>query len=112
MGYSCNAKAAYAMDEISAMCVKSTGASNTWEHGSDRYFYERSNVEHDDGAITGSVWKMVGDRCKRAGSFRISGHGLVERFPTMPANMRTHFSLKGLHTYNSNHGPANGGQGI
>lgn len=115
MGYSCNAKAAYVMDEISAMCVKSTGSSNTWTHGKNKYFYERGR-ENDDGAITGSVWKFVmhngEERVRRSGSYRINGDGVVQRFPTMSANVRIHYTLKGLHAYNTRMGPANGGQGI
>ncbi len=115
MGYSCNTAAAYAMDEISAMCVKSTGSSNTWTHGKNKYFYERGR-ENNDGAITGTVWKFVmhngEERVKRAGSYRISPNGVVERFPTMSANVRMHYTLKGAHTYRTIHSPANGGQGI
>lgn len=112
MGWSCNAAAGYAMDAISEMCVKSTGSSNTWEHGKDRYFFERSNKEHDDGAITGSVFKFVDyngeKRCRKAGSFRIDGEGRLVRFPTMPANVRMNYTMKARKTYTERHGNPGG----
>ena len=101
------------MDAISEMCAKSTGSSNTWEHGKDRYFFERSNVEHDDGAITGSVWRLFNHddgtrRCRKAGAFRIDGEGRLVRFPTMPTDVRMNYTLKGRKTYLDRHGNPGG----
>jgi hypothetical protein len=48
-----------------------------------RYFYEVSNKEHYDGAITGTLMKFLpgSTMCKSAGSFRIEGDGTVARAP-------------------------------
>ena len=104
MGWSCNAAAGYTMDALSQMCVNSTGSSNTWTHGRDKYFFERSNVEHDDGSITGSVFKFGDDgRCRKAGSFKINGEGQLLRFPTMGWQMRMNYTLAGRKKYIDRH---------
>ncbi len=105
MGWSCNAAAAIALDQVTQMCIKSTGSSNTWEHGRNKYFYEPSRVEHDDGAITGSVFKFLDDgRCRKVGSFRINGDGVVERFPTMASGVRMNYTLKGAKLFKERYG--------
>jgi hypothetical protein len=100
MGYSCAVKAALVYDAISEL-IGGT-ASNAMPDGG---FHERSNVEHADGAITGTVFKRVGiltdaeraaraaemgpnckpewigDPCRRAGAFKITGDGKIVRFP-------------------------------
>lgn len=83
MGWSCNADAARTLDRWTARCIESTGSSNIWESPNGRFFIELSREEHDDGAITGSVWRMVDEkRCQRVGSFRINGDGTVARGPS------------------------------
>lgn len=83
MGWSCRKDAGDTMDRWTEFCVKQTGSQNTYESRGSKYFWEASRTEHADGAITGTVFKMVDEnRCKRAGSFRINGDGTVARYPT------------------------------
>ena len=86
MGWSCTQKAGTTTDAWAAACVKSTGSSNVWEvsvsNRAVRYFYEISDTEHADGAITGKIWKFVGkDRCKPVSAFRVEPDGRVSRAP-------------------------------
>jgi hypothetical protein len=114
MGYSCAAKASLVFNAISELI--GAEASNAMPDGG---FYERSNVEHDDGSITGSVFKRVrvltdaeraeraaamgpnakpewvGDPCRRAGVFKISGDGKIVRFPGLTKALRTAAEQKG-----------------
>jgi hypothetical protein len=61
MGWSCTADAAHAMDRLSTACFEQTGIANVYEDHGARFMWERSNVEHDDGRITGTVWKYQPD---------------------------------------------------
>jgi hypothetical protein len=82
MGWSCSSDAARTVERWTALCVLSTGSSNTWEHKGRTFFFENSGREHADGAITGTVWRNVGsDRCVRVSSFRIEGDGAMTRGP-------------------------------
>lgn len=82
MGWSCRADAWNTMKAWNDLCVAITGASNTYVANGTKYFYESSRVEHEDGAITGAVWKMIDEKhCRKAGSFRIEGDGSVARYP-------------------------------
>ena len=48
-----------------------------------------TRIEHEDGSITGSVYKYVGtDRCLRVGSFKINGDGFIKRFPKLPTSIK------------------------
>lgn len=99
MGYSCRADAAYALERIEAASQAAHGAHHSGlivnNAGKVVGFYERGR-ENADGAITGSIFRVYGEfpwahdeqsrllaPCKRAGSFRISPDGEVERFPLM-----------------------------
>jgi hypothetical protein len=88
MGWSCNQAAGATADAWAAACVAQTGSSNVWEENGGpsecgqavRFFYEISNVEHADGAITGKVWRFVGEKhCKPLSGFRIEPDGRVSR---------------------------------
>lgn len=86
MGWSCAAVAGRVMEAWSAACVASTGSSNMYVTSRGKYFWELSRREYDDGAVTGTIMKVVsedGDRvlAKPAGSFRINGDGTVARAP-------------------------------
>lgn len=82
MGWSCARDAAFTMDKWTEFCIKSTGSSNTFEVNGESYFIENSRTEHDDGAITGAIWKnLPGNMCKRSGTFRINGDGSIARAP-------------------------------
>ena len=83
MGWSCNADAGRTLDAWRALCVESTNGSNTWETKRGMYFYEVGR-ENDDGAITGTVMRMIGSgKCRSAGSFRINPDGTVARGPAL-----------------------------
>jgi len=83
MGWSCRADAGRTLDAWRALCVESTGSSNTWETRRGFYFYDIGR-EHDDGAITGTVFRMIsGGMARGAGSFRINGDGTVARGPAL-----------------------------
>ena len=85
MGWSCSAKASYTMEAISKLINRKS--SNDLPGGVG--FYEASNKEWIDGSITGTVWKFVGpNQCKKAGSFKISGDGKIERFPMLPKEIK------------------------
>ena len=90
MGWSCRKSAGDVYALWREACVASSGSSNVWQgENGDWYFEETSRVEHDDGAITGTILKFVdGDprgkassRAKRVSSFRIDGDGLMRRAP-------------------------------
>ena len=75
------------MDRWTDACLAQTGSQNTYEVGGRKYFWELSNVEHDDGAITGTI--AVIDKvltedtfyAHTVGSFRIEPDGTVSRAP-------------------------------
>lgn len=82
MGWSCTKAAGDTHDKWAAICRKSTGSSNAFEISGARYFYECDNVEHDDGAITGEVFRMVSESgAKKIGNYRIGGDGSVKKWP-------------------------------
>lgn len=82
MGWSARADACDTFDAWARACVAQTGSSNVYEDARGvRYFFERGR-EQADGAITGRVFRFVGDdRAERAGGFRISPDGDVDRWP-------------------------------
>lgn len=80
MGWSCRKDAGDVLDKIMASCVSMTGISNNWKHNGASYMFEVSSKEHDDGAITGSIYNINGlHQCFKKGSFRIEGSGEVSR---------------------------------
>jgi hypothetical protein len=90
MGWSCRKEAGDTMSKISRAIIERFKNQNTWEVGSRKFFYEHSRVEHDDGAITGSVCEIrfypptQDERCFDVGSFRIEGDGTIKKFPHFP----------------------------
>jgi len=82
MGWSCARDAGRTLDAFSKACIENSGSQNTWKDAQGRsYFFETSRTEHHDGAITGTVWRVVGGLCRRSGSFRIEADGRVSRAP-------------------------------
>lgn len=83
MGWSCSAVASNVLDVL--MKPYKDASVNGFKVNENRYFYEFGR-EQDDGAIVGQVFKYCEDEVHvtRFGSFRISGHGEVERFPGIP----------------------------
>lgn len=89
MGWSCRADAAETMERWSEKCRASSGSSNVWGESRGWYMFDASRVEHDDGAITGTILRFDGDPCGRescpasvVGSFRINPDGSVARAPS------------------------------
>jgi len=90
VGWSCARDAGATTDAWSAACIAQTGSQNVWEQGGGpaefnmavRYFFEISNTEHADGAITGKIFRFVGvDSCRPVSSFRVEPDGRVSRAP-------------------------------
>ncbi len=82
MGWSCRKEAGETMDAWSRACVAQTGESNRFVVRGVSYFFECDNVEHDDGAITGTLFRMTSPtECVEASQFRIGPEGQVERAP-------------------------------
>lgn len=82
MGWSCRADAARTLERWEKACRESTGSSNTWVEDNAVFFYELDNVEHDDGAITGEIWRGTSPgRAVPAGKFRIEGDGTISSAP-------------------------------
>ena len=79
MGWSCSSAAGARLDAISSWIVLNgnmDGSQNSWKDPKtgERYFFESSRREHSDGAITGSIWKFVGEKnVVKSGSFKIGG---------------------------------------
>ena len=70
------------------ICIASTGIGNVYEVDGNRYTLDLSRKQHADGAMTGSVWRLLSTNeetgvstCEKAGSFRIDADGTVSRYP-------------------------------
>lgn len=89
MGWSCAAAAGDTLRALDRVCLEQTGMQNCYlgTDGSE-FMYEVSRTEHADGAITGSVWRLVvmdesdSKGAVAAGNFRIAGDGKITRWPT------------------------------
>ena len=82
MGWSCRVEAGWVIDAWNKACIAQTGSQNVYHDKTGKCFFETSRTEHDDGAITGSIWRFLPDeRCRRVGSFRVEGGGTVTRAP-------------------------------
>jgi hypothetical protein len=70
------------MNHWTRACVAQTGSQNTFDQNGRKYFWELSRREHDDGAITGTIFELtMWNEARRVGSFRINGDGSVARAP-------------------------------
>lgn len=82
MGWSCRREAGVVLAKWYQACIKQTGSQNTFKVGNKEYFFEASNVEHRDGAITGIINRMLpNNMCKKCGNFRIEGNGTISKAP-------------------------------
>jgi hypothetical protein len=82
MGWSCSGLANDVVQAWTRACLVSTDMQNTYRSRGRRYFWEISRVEHDDGAITGTVFAILSDgTARRSASFRIGGDGAIVRAP-------------------------------
>lgn len=100
MGWSCAAEAGNTVRRISDIIVERHGNQNQWETPKGKFFFETSNTEHCDGAITGTVWRVhapgtpirgrvyAEDRLTKSGSFRIEADGSITRFPNLPTDIK------------------------
>lgn len=94
MGYSCTKDAGDMVGVINKMCGLKEG---TLHIDGERYFFERGR-EQGDGAVTGTLMKMVGENlCRPAGGVRINPDGSIARFPKFTANDKAE-ALKILRT--------------
>lgn len=88
MGYSTTSKAADTLDSLMNILQEGQDreTSNTWtvkHQGFDRtYFYEVDRKDEPDGGIRGDVQEnTIGDNCRYAGRFHITGEGVIRHFP-------------------------------
>lgn len=82
MGWSCSAAAAKTLETWTEFCFRHHGSQNTWKIPSgERFFFEVSHTEHEDGAITGQIFRLDSVGAIRTSTFRIEGDGRVSRAP-------------------------------
>jgi len=110
MGYSSTAAAALASDAMLALLTErgpvygSEGgnglpSSNSWESDGRTYFAEQGR-ENEDGAVTGSVYRMLSDgRARRVGSYRVEPDGRVSRWASVSASDREAATAKGAEEF-------------
>ena len=84
MGWSARADACETYDAWSRACQAKTGSQNVYqEFDGDRRYFMETGREQRDGAITGSVYRMVDEtHAVKAGTFKIGPDGDVVRWPT------------------------------
>lgn len=91
MGWSCRADAWNTADTWKDQCLGQvrTDGEKPYQNGylgkdGNRYFFQNSRTEHDDGAITGTTYRYLpdGEHVRKSGTFRIEGDGSVTRYPT------------------------------
>jgi len=71
------------------MCISQTGFQNVWVKDGTKYMYETSRTEHNDGRITGTIYRYVGDdRIVKAGRFNIGANGRIHIFNHCPLKHR------------------------
>jgi hypothetical protein len=81
MGWSATSKACDTEDKLTRACIAQGGNQNSYKYKGQDYFWEHGR-EQADGAITGSVWRMLPDGlARRVGSFRIDPDGTLVRGP-------------------------------
>lgn len=91
MGWSCRREVSDTMSKMDQTfrTLNPWGLSNGWMVKGLCVTYELSNIEHNDGAATGQIYKEIpGTRkpdnsysCKQVGSFRIEPNGKISRGP-------------------------------
>lgn len=91
MGYSARVEALERYDQLIKAAQEESGVpvftSNGWVRDGRSYFAEIGR-EHSDGAVTGTVMRMVNEtQCVPAGGFRIDPDGTVKRFPGIPKRL-------------------------
>jgi hypothetical protein len=107
MGWSCNAAASLTLDAIVAIQKKlgAEGTNSIMIDGKQVGFWETSGREHDDGAITGSVFTLLeSDLCRKTGSFRIEPNGKITRFSSIPRRLLIEAEKKGAEEFTRRYG--------
>ena len=89
MGWSCSLDADNTLRAISDICVKETGSQNTFNYKGSVYMFETGR-EQTDGAITGTITRLIENGTDehghkrysgyRAGSFKILPDGSIKQF--------------------------------
>ena len=92
MGYSCTQAADKRLDMIMGLRAgpmgKAPESTNMWYSDQGKQYFYEIGRENRDGAITGSIYKMVQDGCKKSGTFRIESNGQVTRFPCLNSGQK------------------------
>lgn len=103
MGYSSSAYASYTMVAVADLLRGKLDTNNGIERNGGFWEIGRENW---DGAMTGTVWKMLPDgvRARRAGTFRIEADGHITRFPTLTKAERLACEKAGQERYASLYG--------
>jgi len=88
MGWSYGIKAGETLDKWMNDCLANSGSQNQWTDKGKTYFFEHTRRDHNDGAITGTIWKFLpdGTHVRKSGSFRINGDGTIDRAPKFLKN--------------------------
>jgi len=83
MGWSCTAKASQTLDKMADKCHANSGITNVWKDAKGKYMFETSRREHDDGHITGTIWKFFTEEghVKKSGSLYINPDGTIRNAP-------------------------------
>ena len=68
MGWSARAEACDTMEKWTTACVAQTGSQNEFVVDGTTYFWELSRTEHDDGAITGAIVRVIEKRADGSAS--------------------------------------------
>jgi hypothetical protein len=114
MGYSCGALAGLVHEamlvQLQASSSNDHKTGNTWDVRGVAHFDERGR-ENDDGAVTGTVYRMIpagGDtfHARRVGGYRIEPNGKVTRWPTSTAANRATAEAVGRMKYIQTYGQA------
>lgn len=89
MSWSCSSQAHSTLNIIQSMCISQTGFQNVWVKDGTKYMYETSRTEHNDGRITGTIYRYIGDdRIVKAGRFNIGANGRIHIFNHCPLEHR------------------------
>ena len=87
MGWSCTQAADNTIEKINSLVQSQClNVKKNYQDQLPGGFFEINRAkEHEDGSITGSVYRFVGaDKCSKVGSFKINPNGTIGWFPMLP----------------------------
>jgi hypothetical protein len=87
MGWSCTQAADNTIEKINSLVQSQClNVKKNYQNELPGGFFEINRAkENEDGSITGSVYRSVGDdRCVKVGSFKINSNGIIAYFPMLP----------------------------